>query len=331
MNPYRRGMLHLLAAAAASTATASVASSAATTRIVVGFPPGGPLDIAGRFAADFLTDRFGRAFVVENLIGESGNAATGRVASAAADGRTLLLCGPVNAINSTLFPGLSFDFARDLTAVSGLYKVPLVVEVHPGVPARTASEFIALAKGASRLLRVGYAGKGTPQHIGIELFKGMTAVDLTLVPYQGSAPALEDLLGGRLDAMFDPLPSSIGHIRAGRLRPLALTGSQRVAQLRDVPLMQDTVPGYEAGSWFGLCAPRGTPVATVEALNAACNAALDDPAIVARIEEMGGAPMRGSAETFSAFINAETAKYARVIREAGIELVPASSSSRSRP
>lgn len=330
MNAIRRKMLRLLLAAAASKAAASVASPAEATRIVVGFPPGGPLDIAARFAAGVLTGHFGRAFVVENVTGDSGNVATGRVASARGDGSTLLLCGPVHAINTTLFPGLPFDFERDLAAVSGLYRVPLVVEVHPGVPAKTADELIALARGASRPIRVGYAGKGTPQHIGIELFKAMAGVELTLVPYLGSAPALDDLLAGRIDAMFDPLPSSIGHIRAGRLRPLALTGSQPVALLPGVPLMQETVPGYEAGSWFGLCAPRGTPGPVIDALNAACDAALHDAAVLARIDEMGGTPMRGSADRFAAFIRAETAKYARVVREAGIQVMPAKASQGSR-
>lgn len=321
MNLARREMLRLLLAAAASQSIGAGASEDGTTRIVVGFPPGGPLDIAARFASRFLTEHFARAFVVENVTGNSGNVATGRVASAAADGKTLLLCGPVNAINTTLFPGLPFDFARDLAAVSGLYRVPLVIEVRPGVPVKTPAEFISLAKTMTRPLKVGYAGKGTPQHIGIELFKKMADVPLTLEPYPGSAPALEDLLAGRIDAMFDPLPSSIGHIRAGRLRPIALTGSQRIALLPAVPLMQDSVPGYEAGSWFGLCAPRGTPSAMIDSLNAACGAALQDPAILARIEEMGGTPMRGSASQFAAFIEAETTKYERVIRDAGIELM----------
>jgi tripartite-type tricarboxylate transporter receptor subunit TctC len=275
-----------------------------------------------------LSTRLQQPFVVENLPGDSGNVATGRVVSAQPDGQTLLLCGPVNTINTTLFPGLSFSFTRDLTAVAGLYGVPLVVEVHPDVPVTTASQLLAYARSRPGQLRVGYAGNGTPQHIGIELFRSMAGIDLTLVPYLGSAPALEDLLAGRLDLMFDPTPSSIGHIRAGRLRPLAVTGTRSIEMLPDVPPMADVVPGYEAGSWFGISAPHGTPRERIESLNAAANAALAEPATMLRLNQLGATPMTGTPSEFAAFVQKETEKYARVIAASRIALMPTPTGSR---
>lgn len=318
----RRNLLRLACGAAAARMATSLFAQQAATRIVVGFPPGGPVDIAGRFISPLLAERLGRPFEVENMPGDSGNAATGQVVGAVPDGRTLLLCGPVNTINTTLFPGLPFRFEGDLTPVAGLYRVPLVVEVHPGVPVQSASELLAYARSRPGQLRVGYAGKGTPQHVGIELFKSLAGVDLTLVPYLGSAPALEDLVAGRIDVMFDPLPSSIGHIQAGRLRPLAVTGNKRIDRIPSVPLMSDAVPGYEAGSWFGLCAPRATPANVIDALNSACNAALAEPAALRRLEDMGATAMAGTPAQFAAFIRDETEKYARVIARAGIAIVP---------
>jgi tripartite-type tricarboxylate transporter receptor subunit TctC len=299
-----------------------VFAQAGQVRMVVGFPAGGPVDIAARFICPLLSQRLGETFVTENMAGESGNTATGRVVSAKPDGQTLLLCGPVHTINTTLFPGLPFNFSRDLAAVAGLYRVPLVVEVHPGVPVNTASELIAFARSRPGQLRVGYAGKGTPQHIGIELFKSMAGIDMTLVPYLGSTPALEDLLAGRVDVMFDPMPSSIAHIRAGRLRPLAVTGAKRIGMLPDVPPMADVVAGYEAGSWFGISAPRGTPVERIAALNSAANGALSQPAALQRLNEMGATAMSGTPAEFADFIHEETAKYARVIATSKIASIP---------
>ena len=296
------------------------ASPAAPTRVLVGFPPDGPVDIAARWVCSLLSERLDETFVVENAPGHSGNDATAQVALAPADGRTLLMCGPVNTINTTLFPGLPFDFGRDFAAVALVYGVPLIAEVHPSVPAASSAEFIALAKRRPGMLRVGYAGEGTPQHIALELFRSMAGVDVTLVAYAGSAPALTDLLAGRIDAMFDPAPSSIEHVRAGRLRPLATTGRSRLSALPDVPLMSEVVPGYEAGSWFGLCAPRTTPAARITALNAATNAALSEPSAARRVSSLGGIAMPGTPAEFENFIAAETAKYAKVIADAGIPL-----------
>jgi tripartite-type tricarboxylate transporter receptor subunit TctC len=288
-------------------------------RLLVGFPGGGPVDITGRTIGAWLSDRVGQPFVVENQPGESGNIATRAVVKAAPDGYTLLVCGPVNVINTVVFDGMDFDFGRDIAAVAGLFRVPLVVEVNPALPISTVPEFLAYARANPGKLKVAYAGNGTPQHVAIELFKAMAGVDLTLVAYAGSTPALEALLAGQADAMFDPMPSSIGLINSGRLRPLAVTTSGRSATLPEVPPMSDFVPGYEAASWFGIGAPRGTPTAIITRLNTEINAGLADPGIRSRVAELGGSLMPGSPVAFAAFITAETEKYRAVIRAAKIK------------
>jgi tripartite-type tricarboxylate transporter receptor subunit TctC len=313
----RRKFLHL-AAAAIVTPALSRNSSAQTypvrpVRLVVGFPAGGPVDIAARVIAPWLAERLGQPVIVENLSGKSGNGATRAVVRSAPDGYTLLLCGPVNTINTTLFEGLDFDFGRDIVPVASLWRVPLVIEVHPAVGARTLPELLAYARTNPGKLRVGFAGRGTPQHVAIELFKAMAGVDLALVPYLGSAPALTDLLAGRIDAMFDPMPSSIAHIRSGRLVPLAVTTPTASEILPNVPVASATVPGCEAGSWFGLGAPTGTPGEVVTRLNRDVNAAFDNADIKARILELGATALPGSPVQFAALVAAETEKYARVI------------------
>lgn len=316
----RRRLLHMATCAAvpALPSIALASDPASPTQVLVGFPPAGPVDIAARLFCPLLSDRLGEPFEVVNVPGDSGNIATARVVAAKPDGRTLLMCGPVNAINTNLFRSLPFNFGTDLVAVAGLYSVPLVVEVNPSVPVQSVSDFIRLAKSRPNEIRVGYAGMGTPQHIGIELFNVMAGVSLKLIPYAGSAPALADLLAGQLDAMFDPTPSSIEHLRAGRLRALAVTGRARLDPLPDVPIMSEFVPGYEAGSWFGLCAPRGTPQQRIDALNGGANAALHDRAVKVRLDALGAQTMPGSPSDFARLIALETSKYARVIAEAGI-------------
>jgi tripartite-type tricarboxylate transporter receptor subunit TctC len=319
---HRRAFVQFLASAAAmpvlSTAAYPEDYPAHPVRLVVGFPQGGPVDIAARVIADWLSDRLGRPVVVENQPGESGNTATRSVARAKPDGYTLLVCGPVNTINTTLFKNLDFDFGRDFASVASLWQVPLVIEVNPSVPATTLASFIAYAKANPGKLKIGFAGVGTPQHIGIEMFKVMADVDLTLVPYLGSTPALADLLAGKIDGMFDPMPSSIVHIKAGRLIPLAVTTPAKSDALPDVPSASDLVAGYQAGSWFGIVAPRGMPTALVEKLNGTINAAFRDTRMKARLAELGASPLSGSPEQFQAFIESETAKYAEVIRMANI-------------
>jgi tripartite-type tricarboxylate transporter receptor subunit TctC len=318
----RRHFLHLMASAI----TAPVLSGVATAqdypshpvRLVVGFPAGGPVDIAARVIAPWLAERLGQPFVVDNQPGESGNSATRSVVRAAPDGYTLLICGPVNTINATLFEGLDFSFSRDIAPVASLWRVPLVIEVHPSVPVRTIPSLIAHAKANPGKLRVGFAGYGTPQHVGIELFKMMAGVDLTLVPYLGSTPALADLIAGSIDAMFDPMPSSIAHIRSGKLVPLAVTTPTRSEALPDVPAAGDFVAGYEAGSWFGIAAPEGTSGHVIEKLNMEVNAAFANASIIARLSELGASALPGSPTQFRKFITEETEKYADVIRSAKI-------------
>ena len=294
--------------------TRAQAYPAGPVRLVVGFPAGGPVDLAARVIGPWLSERLGQAFEVENLAGESGNFATRTVVQAPPDGQTLLLCGPVNTINSTLFPNLDFDFARDIAPVASISRVPLIVEVHPAVAARTLPEFLAFAKAHPGQLKVAYAGRGTPQHIGIELFKMMAGIDLTLVPYLGSVPALADLLTGRVHVMFDPMPSSIDHIRSGRLIPLAVTSPSRSEALPDVPAISDFIPGYEAGSWFGIGAPRNTPLSVINRINSEVNAGLRDFKIKARLAELGATAIPGSHTDFGRFIATETERFAKVIR-----------------
>jgi tripartite-type tricarboxylate transporter receptor subunit TctC len=319
---HRRAFVQFLATAAAMPALSPAAYTddypSHPIRLVVGFPEGGPVDIAGRVIAGWLSDRLGQPVLVDNQPGESGNMATRSVARATPDGYTLLVCGPVNTINTTLFKNLDFNFERDFASVAGLWQVPLVIEVNPSVPVTTLAGFIAYAKTNPGKLKIGYAGFGTPQHIGIEMFKVMADVDLTLVPYLGSTPALADLLAGKIDGMFDPMPSSIAHIKAGRLLPLAVTTPARSNALPEVPSASDLVAGYQAGSWFGIVAPRGTPATKVQKLNGIINAAFEEARLRARLAELGASPLSGSPAQFQAFIERETAKYAEVIRMANI-------------
>jgi tripartite-type tricarboxylate transporter receptor subunit TctC len=288
-------------------------------KILVGFPAGGPVDIAAHTVATWLTDRLDQGFVVENRPGESGNIATRAALKAAPDGYTLLLCGPVNTINGSLFTDLDFDFARDAEPIAALYQVPLVVELNPSAPINSLPEFLAYGRAHRGSLKVAYAGNGTPQHVGIELFRSMSGVDLSLVPYSGSAPALVDLLAGKVDAMFDPLPSSIELIKSGKLKALAVTGATRSQSLPDVPCAREYVPGYQAGSWFGLVAAKGVPASVVQIINQAANSALDDPVAKQRLFDLGGTEMSGSPADFAKFIATETDRYRRLIREANIK------------
>lgn len=319
--PQRRDFLRLMATAIIAPMPAPAAAQAYPTqpvRLVVGFPAGGPVDIAARIIAPWLTERLGQPFVVDNQSGESGNGATRSVIRAAPDGYTLLICGPVNTINTTLFESLDFSFGRDIAPVASLWHVPLVIEVHPSVPVRTIPHLIAHAKANPGRLRVGFAGYGTPQHVAIELFKTMAGVDLTLVPYLGSTPALADLMAGSIDVMFDPMPSSIAHIKSGKLIPLAVSGSTRSEALPDVPAVADFVAGYEAGSWFGIGAPKGTPTNVIEKLNMEVQAAFGNASIRARLSELGAFAISGSPAQFGKFIAEETERYAAVIRSAKI-------------
>ncbi|MBL6459269.1 tripartite tricarboxylate transporter substrate binding protein [Belnapia sp. T6] len=323
MNTGRRRVLRSLVGTGLALQLPSVLRAqtmpAEEVRIIVGFPPGGPLDLAARTIAPAIEAALAMPVRVENRVGASGNDATRQVVRAAPDGGTLLLCGPVNTINTTLFPNLDFDFGRDIAPIAGIARVPLIVEVHPNVPARSVPEMIAYARANPGQVKVAYAGTGTPQHVAIELFQHMAGVRLALVAYPGSAAALADLLRGAADVMFDPAPSSMPHVRAGRLVALATTGPARAETLPDLPTVAETLPGYEGGSWFGICAPRGTPDQVVARLNDAVNAGLRDTSLRRDLDALGAMAMPGSVTGFAGFVAAETTRYAEIIRIAGIK------------
>jgi len=304
-------------ATAAETARAGDDYPDHAVRLIVGYPPGGSTDICARLIGQYLSERLHQQFVVENKPGAGNNLATELAVNAPADGYTLFLANAANAINATLYKNLTFDFSRDMAPVAGLVRIPNVMEVSPAVPAQSVAEFIGYAKANPGKVNLASSGIGTSVHLSGALFVMMTGLDLVHVPYRGSAPALTDLLGGQVQVMFDNLPSSIGYIRDGRLRALAVTTTSRSKALPDVPTVADTVPGYEASAWFGLTAPRGTPPPVIETLNRAVNAALADPAMQEKLAALGGTLIPGSAEDFGALIAEETAKWAKVVKATG--------------
>jgi len=319
----RRNFLHLAAGAAALPVVSCIAFAQTyptrPVRIVVGFAPGGPGDIVARLIGQWLSERLGQPFIVENRAGAAGNIGTEAVVRAPADGYTLLLTTVSNAVNATLYDKLNFNFIRDVAPVAGVVRVPNVMEVNPSFPGKTAPEFIAYAKANPNKLNFASGGNGTASHMQFELFKLMSGVSMVHVPYRGSAPALTDLLSGQIQLMFDPMPSSIGHIKAGKLRALAVTTATRSEVLPDIPTVGEFVPGYEASTWFGIVAPTNTPTEIIEKLNNAINAGLADPKIKARLAEMGGMLLAGSPAEFGKLIAEETNKWGQVIRTANIK------------
>jgi tripartite-type tricarboxylate transporter receptor subunit TctC len=287
--------------------------------IVVGFPPGGGQDIVARMMAQWLSDHLGQQVIVENRAGGGGNVGAELVARASGDGYTLLLVGPPNAINATLYDNLNFDFIRDIAPVAGIYRVPLVLVVNPSTPIGTVAELIAYAKANPGKLNMASAGIGSPQHAGGELFKMMTGVDMIHVPYRGTGPALTDMLAGQVQVWFADMASSLQYIKLGKLRALAVTSSTRSPALPDLPCVGDTVPGYEATSWFGIGAPRNTSREIVEKLNKQVDAGLNDPGTVARISDLGGTVLRGSPEDFGTFMSQETEKWGKVVKFAAMK------------
>ena len=319
----RREFLRLSAAAIALPAVARLARAetypARPVHIIVGFAAGGPNDISARLIAQWLSERLGQQFIVENRPGAGGNVATEVVVRAPADGYTLLLVPAPAAINATLYDNLNFNFIRDVAPVAGILRVPEVMVVNPAVPANTVPEFIAYAKANPGKINMASAGNGTVPHVAGELFKFMTGVDLVRVGYRGGGPALVDLMGGQVQVMFEPTLSTIGYIRAGKLRALAVTSATRSAALPDVPTVGEYVPGYEATAWFGIGAPRNTPPDIVAKLNGEINAGLADAKIKERLADMGGEPMPMSSAEFAQFIADETQKWGKVVRAAGIK------------
>jgi tripartite-type tricarboxylate transporter receptor subunit TctC len=319
----RRRFLHLAAGATALPVLPRVANAQAypsrPVRWLVGFTPGGGADIAARLIGQWLSERLGQPFIIENRPGAASNIATEAVVNAAPDGYTLLLVTTPHAINATLYDKLNFVFLRDIAPVAGIIRVPNVMEVNPSVPAETVPEFIAYAKANPGRINYASGGNGTGSHLSGELFTVMTGVNMQHVPYRGAAPAIADLIGGRVQVMFDNVPSSIEFIKAGKLRPLAVTTATRSAALPDVPTVADFVPGYEASGWFGVGAPKNTPVEVIDELNREVNASLADPKMKAHLADLGGAALVGSPADFGSLLANETEKWAKVIKFAGIK------------
>jgi tripartite-type tricarboxylate transporter receptor subunit TctC len=318
----RRQFLQLAAGAAALAAARRAKAETYPNhpvRVVVGFPPGQSADISARLLGQWLSDRLGQPFVIDNRPGASNTVATDLVVHAPPDGYTLLWISTSNYINATLYPTLPYNFIRDIEPIAANTRGPLVMEVNPEVPVKTVAEFIAYCKANPGKINMASAGIGNSTHMAGELFKMMTGADMTHVPYRGSAPALTDLIAGRVQVMFDLMPSSIGYIRGGRLRPLAVTTLERSDALPDVPSLADFVPGYEASAVGGFGAPKGTPQEVVDKINAGINAALADPAIKARLADLGGTPLPGTPADFKKLIAGETEKWAKVIRAENIK------------
>ncbi|MGH6666110.1 MAG: Bug family tripartite tricarboxylate transporter substrate binding protein [Pseudolabrys sp.] len=289
-------------------------------RIIVGYPPGGSTDIVARIIGAWLTTRLHQQFLVENKAGAGNNIATEAVVKSAPDGYTMLLVNPANTINATLYKKLTFVFLRDIDPVANVIQVPNVMEVNPSVPVKTVKEFIDYVKANPDKINLASSGNGTSIHLSGELFKMMTGLKITHIPYKGSAPMLTDLLAGQVQVTFDNLPSSIGHIKAGKLRALGVTTAQRSPQLPDVPTVAETVPGYEASAFFGFGVPHGTPKEAVDVLNKEINAALQDPGMLAKLKELGGIPAPGTPADFGKFLAGETAKWEKVVHAAHLSI-----------
>jgi tripartite-type tricarboxylate transporter receptor subunit TctC len=317
----RRRFLHLAAGAAALPAVPRMAWAQAyparPVRIIVTFLAGGTNDIVARLIGQWLSERLGRPFVIENRSGAGGNTGTEAVVHAPADGHTLLLAGAPNAISATLYDKLSFNFIRDIAPVAGVVRAPGAVVVNPSFPAKTISEFIAYAKANPGKINMASSGNGSTTHLSGELFKMMTGVNMQHVPYRGAPPALIDLIAGQVQVYFSNLPGSIEYIRAGKLRALAVTTAARSEALPDIPTVGEVVPGYESSAWVGLGAPRNTPVEIVDKLNKEVNAGLADPKFRARLADAGGAVLAGSPADFGKLIAEETEKWGKVVKFSG--------------
>ena len=319
----RRNFLHLAAGAAALPAVSRVARAQAyptrPVRIIVPFAPAGSADIVARLIGQWLSERLGQPFVIENRPGAGTNIGTEAVVRAPADGYTLLLAGSSSAINATLYDKLTFNFIRDIAPVASIIRQPNVMLVNPSVPAKTVPEFIAYAKADPGKINMASAGNGSSSHVFGELFKMMAGVNIVHVPYRGGAPALTDLLAGQVQATFVPVPASIEYVRAGKLRALAVTTTTRSDALPDIPTVGDFVRGYEASGFVGLGAPKNTPAEIIEKLNKEINAALADPKIKARLADLGGTVLPGSPAEFGKLVADETEKWGKVIRAANIK------------
>jgi tripartite-type tricarboxylate transporter receptor subunit TctC len=319
----RRQILHLFSGAVALPAAPRLATAQTyptrPVRLIVGFAAGGSTDISARLIAQWLTERLGQSFVVENRPGAGSNIAAEAVVNAPPDGYTLLVGATANAINATLYDKLNFNFMRDTIPVAGIIRVPNVMEVNLSIPARSVLEFITYAKANPGKISMASGGVGASSHMSGELFKFMTGIDMVHVPYRGVAPALADLIGGQVQVLFDTMPNSIEYIKAGKLRALAVTTTARNAAMPDLSTVAEFLPGYESSAWYGVSAPKGTPADIVVKLNREINAGLSDPKLGARLADLGGISMQGSPADFGRLIAEETEKWAKVIRAANIK------------
>jgi tripartite-type tricarboxylate transporter receptor subunit TctC len=317
----RRSLLHLSAGAVALPALSRRARAQTypvrPIRLIIGYTPGGSADITARLTGQWLSERLGQSVIVESRPGGGTNIATEAVVRAPPDGYTLLLVAPANAINATLYDKLSFDFLRDIVPVAGIIRFPNVVDVNPSLPVKSIPELIAYAKTNPGKLNMASSGNGSTIHMSGELFKMMTGINMVHVPYRGGAPALTDLIAGQVHVMFDNLPTSAEHVRSGRLRGLAVTGTARSHVLPDLPTVADFLPGYEASAWYGLGAPRNTPAAVIDRLNDAVNAILADPTSQGRFAELGASLLPGSPADFGKLLADETEKWGKVVKFAG--------------
>jgi tripartite-type tricarboxylate transporter receptor subunit TctC len=323
MKLLRRQFLQLAGAAAAAPAFPQFAAAldypTRPVRIIAGFAAGGGVDATARLIGQWLTDRLGQSFVIENRPGAGGNIGTEAVVNAAPDGYTLLLATVPNAVNASLYEKLNFNFIRDIVPIAGIIRVPMVILLNPSVPAATVAEFISYAKANPDKVNMASAGNGSAPHMAGELFKMMAGVNLVHVPYRGQGPALTDLLGGQVQALFAATPGTTEYITTGKLRALAVTSASRAEMLPELKTVGDFVPGYEASQWYGIGAPRNTPVEIVDKLNKEINAAIADPGMKARFAAIGGEPLPGSPAEFGKLISEETEKWGRVVRAAGIK------------
>ena len=319
----RRNVTTLLAFAVASLVVAASTAAEAQNyptrpvRWVVPYPPGGATDIMARLIGNRLSDKLGQQFVIENKPGAGNNIGTESVVHAPADGYTVLLVNPANAINASLYAKLNFNFIRDIAPVAGISRVPNVMTVNPEVPAKTVAEFIAYAKANPGKINMASSGNGTSVHLSGEMFKAMTGVEMQHVPYRGSAPAMTDLIAGQVQVIFDNMPSVLQHIKAGKLRALAVTTTARSAELPDVPTVAETVKDYEASAWFGMGAPKNTPKEIIATLNKAINEVLAEPAMKTRLAELGAVPIVVTPEEFGKVVQDETDKWEKVVKFAG--------------
>jgi tripartite-type tricarboxylate transporter receptor subunit TctC len=307
-----------IAAPAVSRAAHAQAYPAKPVRLIQGYAPGGSADITCRLIGQWLSDRTGQQFVIESRPGAGSNIGTEAVVRAPTDGYTILLVAPANAINASLYQKLPYDFMRDIAPVAALIRFPNIMEVTPSLPVKTVPEFIAYAKANPGRINMASSGNGSTIHMSGELFKMMTGVTMVHVPYRGAGPALTDMIGGQVQVMFDNAPSSIEHVRSGRLRALAVTTAKRSEVLPDLPTVGDFVPGYESSAWYGIGVPRGTAPDIVETLNREINAGLADPKLKARFAELGAATIPGSPEDFGRLIADETGKWGKVVKFAGV-------------